>query len=67
MRVFDQSALRRASAALRTKRLRSTRAKRFSVRVPVRHLRPGRHRLRVGATDAAGNRGRRVLRFRRCG
>ena len=66
VKVYDQSALKRASAALRTKRLRTTKRKTFSVRVPVRHLRAGRHRLRVGATDAAGNRGRRVLRFRRC-
>ena len=67
VRVYDQSALRGASAALRTRRLRRTRRKSFSVRVPVRHLKRGRrHRLRVGATDAAGNRARKVLRFRRC-
>ena len=60
VRVYDQSPLRGASAALRTKRLRTTRSKSFSVRVPVRHLKRGaRHRLRVGATDTAGNRGRK--------
>jgi DNA-binding beta-propeller fold protein YncE len=64
--IRDQSALRSARVMVRDRRLRSTRRKTFRVRVPVRSLRTGRHRLRVAAVDEAGNRGRRVVRFRRC-
>ena len=45
--------------------LRTTRAA-FTVRLRVRRLRRGTHRLTVVATDAAGNTGRRTLRFRVC-
>ena len=64
--VRDQSALRSADTAVGNRRLRRTRRKSFRVRVPVRSLRRGGHRLRVTAVDAAGNRGRRTVRFRRC-
>jgi hypothetical protein len=62
----EQSALRFADVRRGFRRLRRTRRKNFSVRVPVRGLRPGTHRLRFRATDAAGNRARRTVRFQRC-
>jgi hypothetical protein len=65
--VFDQSSLKYAHTARGKRRLRNTRKKFFRVTVNVRRLSPGRHRLRVRAKDAAGNFGRRVVRFRRCG
>jgi hypothetical protein len=64
--IRDQSALRSARVMVGARRLRSTKRKRFSVRVPVRSMKRGRHRLRVSAVDAVGNRGRRVARFRTC-
>ena len=66
VRIVEQSALRFADVRRGFRRLRRTRRKNFSVRVPVRGLRPGTHRLRFRATDAAGNRARRTVRFRRC-
>jgi hypothetical protein len=66
IQVFDQSALR--SVAMRAPgRSRRTSSKTFRLTVPLENLRPGRHRLRVRAVDEAGNAGRRVIRFRRCG
>jgi hypothetical protein len=64
--VFDQSPLRFV-AARAPGRSRRTQSKTFRISVPLRNLRPGRHRLRVRAVDTAGNLGRRVIRFRRCG
>jgi len=64
--IFDQSRLKYAEVARGPRRLRKTRSKSFHVKVNVRRLRPGLHRLRVRAEDAAGNRARRVVRFRRC-
>ena len=66
VRISDQSSLKGARVALGRRRLRSTRRKSFRVRVPAARLRAGTHRLRIRATDAAGNRSRRVVRFRRC-
>ena len=66
VRVREQSALRFADVRLGSRRLRRTRHKGFFVRVPVRGLRRGAHRLRFRAVDAAGNVGRRTVRFRRC-
>jgi hypothetical protein len=66
VRVREQSTLRFAEVRLDSRRLRRTRSKAFTVRVPVPRLRPGLHRLRVRATDAAGNRASRTLAFRRC-
>jgi len=67
VRILEQSALRSAEVRLGSRRLRRTRRKSFSVVVPARRLRPGVHRLRFRATDAAGNTARRTVRFRRCG
>ena len=64
--VADQSALRTASATLGSRRLRETRSKSFRVRVPVAGLRSGRHVIRLRATDSAGNRAKRIVRFSRC-
>ena len=65
IRIFDQSPLRYA-AARAPGRSRKTRRRRFRLTVPVEHLRPGRHRIRVRAKDTAGNFSRKVVRFRRC-
>lgn len=61
VRIGEHNRLRRAVASLDGRRVRSTRRKRFAVRVSA-----GRHRLAVVAVDAAGNRARRTVRFRRC-
>src|SRR4051794_26917218 len=66
VRVIDASPLARVRLRLDGRLLRSTAAARFTRRIPVRGLRPGRHRLSVAARDAAGNRARRAVRFRRC-
>ncbi|MDX6671889.1 MAG: hypothetical protein QOI91_2252 [Solirubrobacteraceae bacterium] len=66
VRVREQSTLRFAEVRLDSRRLRRTRSKSFTVRVPVPQLRPGVHRLRLRATDASGNQSRRTLTFRRC-
>jgi YVTN family beta-propeller protein len=66
VRVLEQSALRFADVRLGSRRLRRTRRKSFTVVVPARRLRPGVHRLRFRAVDAAGNTARRTVRFRRC-
>ena len=63
--VTDTS-VRRVTVSLDGRRIRSTTAGSFRVRVPVRRLRAGRHRLTVVATDAAGNRTRHTFRFRVC-
>lgn len=65
--VVEQSKLRAADVRLGSRRLARTKRKRFSVRVPAARLRPGVHRLRFRATDAAGNTARRTVAFRRCG
>ena len=61
VRIGEHNRLRRAVAWLDGRRVRSTRRKRFGVRILA-----GRHRLKVVAVDAAGNRARRAIRFRRC-
>jgi len=66
VRVKDQSALRRVHVRLDRRLIRSTSGARFSALVPARRLRPGRHRLSVAASDRAGNRSRRAVRFKRC-
>ena len=66
VRIREQSRLRFADLRLDNRRLRRTRRKGFRVLIPARRLRPGVHRLRVRAVDAAGNRTSRTIRFRRC-
>jgi YVTN family beta-propeller protein len=64
--IADQSALRRARVSVSGRRLRETSRRSFRVRVPVRKLRRGEHRLRVRAVDSAGNAATRTARFSRC-
>jgi YVTN family beta-propeller protein len=64
--VADQSRVRSVEVTLRGRRLLRTSGNAFRVRVPFRGLPAGRHALVVRATDAAGNRQRSVVRFRRC-
>ena len=66
VRVFDASRLRRGHLGVDGRRRRTTAAKRYRVRIPIRGLSAGRHVLRVVAVDRNGN--RRALRrgFRRC-
>jgi hypothetical protein len=67
VRIFERwSGLRRAQLSLDGRRLVVTGAKRFSRRIPIRRLRPGRHRLTVVARDRAGNRSKKKARFRSC-
>lgn len=67
VKVTDQSKLSGASAMLGSRKLRETTRKTFHVRVPVTGGRAGvRQSLRVRATDAAGNRTKRIARFVRC-
>lgn len=55
VRVLDQSGLRAARVAHESRRLKSTRRKRFKVKIRSQRMRAGRHRMRFRATDAAGN------------
>ena len=64
--VVSDTSLRRATVSLDGRRLRTTAAGTFRVRVPADRLRPGRHRLTVVAEDAAGNRTRQTFEFRVC-
>jgi YVTN family beta-propeller protein len=64
--IADQSSLRHARVSVAGRRLRQTSRRSFRVRVPVRSLRRGGHRLRVRAVDSAGNRTTRTARFSRC-
>ena len=57
---------RRVTVSLDGRRIRTTSSGSFRLRVPTRGLRRGIHRLRVVATDAAGNRTIRTFRFRVC-
>ena len=64
--AVDHGGLRSVSVALDRRRLREGSAKRQRVRVPVRGLRPGIHRVSATAVDRAGNRRSAGVRFRRC-
>ncbi len=66
VRVRDSSGIRRTSVFLDGRRVRRTSRTRFSLRIEVRGLRVGRHRIRVVAVDRAGNRRVRTRSFRRC-
>jgi hypothetical protein len=48
------------------KRVKSTRRTRFSLRIKVRGLSVGSHRITVVARDRAGNRSATTRRFGRC-
>ena len=65
VRVSSDTPTRTTTVSLDGRRIRRSGAASFTVRLP-RRLRTGRHRLTVVTTDAAGNRTRRVFRFRAC-
>lgn len=67
VRVREGSRLRRGALFRDSRRLRFTRKKRYNVKVRTAGLRRGRHKVRVVAVDAAGNRRAVSRRFRRCG
>lgn len=58
--------VRSLSLRLDTRRIPTRAAQRFRVRVRARALRAGRHRLRISAVDAGGNRATKRVSFRRC-
>ena len=65
--ITDESPLQRVAVFLDRRRIRSTTRSRFTVQVKRgRRVRAGRHRLRVVATDSAGNTAARIVRFRIC-
>jgi hypothetical protein len=66
VRIRDRSSLRRAGVRLDGRLVRTTGRKRFRLKVPVRGLAEGRHRIAVAARDERGNRARKSVRFRRC-
>jgi len=66
VRVSDSSGIRSVSVFLDGRRVRRTSRTRFSLRIEVRGLRVGRHRIRVVAVDRAGNRRVTTRSFRRC-
>jgi curved DNA-binding protein CbpA len=66
VRIRDGSGLRSARLVIDGRRRRTTTRKRFGVLIRASRLRGGRHRLTVTATDRAGNRGSRSVRFTRC-
>jgi Ice-binding-like len=66
VRVSDASGLRRVDVFLDGKRIRRTTRTRFSVRIRAGQLRAARHRIRVVATDRAGNRRTATRSFTRC-
>ena len=66
VRVSDASGLRRVNVFLDGRRIRRTTRTRFSVRIRAGQLRAARHRIRVVATDRAGNRRTVTRSFARC-
>ena len=66
IRVRDRSGIRRVNVYLDGRLVRRTRLTRFSLRIRVRGLRVGSHRITVVARDRAGNRSVTRRRFGRC-
>ena len=66
VRVSDASGIRRVDVFLDGRRIARTTRARFSVRIRAGQLRAARHRIRVVATDRAGNRRTVTRRFARC-
>ena len=64
--IRDRSRLRRVVVTVDGRTIRRTKSKRFTVSVPARQMRAGRHTLRVLAVDARGNRQTVSRSFRRC-
>ena len=66
VRTSDSSGIRSVTVTLDGRRVRRTTLTRFSLRIAVRGLRVGRHRIRVVALDRAGNRRVTTRSFRSC-
>jgi hypothetical protein len=63
--VRTASQLRKMKATVDGRRVLRTNSE--LSKVAVRRLAPGRHRLRIVATDSSGNTGQQILKLRRCG
>jgi hypothetical protein len=66
VRVSDASGIRRVDVFLDGRRIKRTTRTRFTVLISAGRLRAARHRIRVVATDRAGNRRTATRRFTRC-
>ena len=66
VRIRDRAGIRSVRVYLDGKRIKSTKLTRFSLRINVRGLRVGPHRITVVAVDRAGNRSVTRRRFGRC-
>ena len=64
--IRDRSALRRVVVTVDGRTVKRTKAKQFRITIPANNMRAGRHRLRVLAVDARGNRTVVSAAFRRC-
>lgn len=64
--VASAARLRSVVVTIDGKRVKRTTRKRFSVRVSVRHLKPGTHVLRIVATDSGGRKTTLRQLFQRC-
>jgi len=60
------ASVRRVVVSLDGRRVKTSTKRAFRVRIAVRRLRPGMHRVTVAATDRAGNRTKRSVLFSRC-
>nr|MBA3299861.1 DUF3494 domain-containing protein [Thermoleophilaceae bacterium] len=65
-RLRDRAGIKVADVYLDGRRLKRTKLTRFSLRIRVRGLRVGNHRITVIARDRAGNRSVTTRRFGRC-
>jgi uncharacterized repeat protein (TIGR01451 family) len=66
VRIRDRSKLRRVVVTVDGRTVKRTKTKKFTIRIPANDMRAGRHRIRVVATDARGNRRVVTRSFRRC-
>ncbi len=66
VRVRDRDGIRKVSVFLDGRLVRETSLRRFSLRIKVRGLRVGPHRIRVVARDGRGTRSVTTRRFGRC-
>jgi hypothetical protein len=66
VRVRDASRVDRVRVLLDGREIRDTSKARFEVGIRASRLESGRHKIKVIATDAAGNRSSKTRRFQRC-
>jgi CSLREA domain-containing protein len=67
VRATDASGIKTTRVTLDGKRIRVKSKTRFTLKINVRKLKPGRHVLRITTTDGAGNTTRVRRTIRRCG